>query len=235
MQRRQDGSVMAFKETPIYLYSNPGVILVVENSEIKAHEDTLASQSGYFKAVLHTEPREFRSLKRITIPGVTKNNMITVLNWLYRAPVESYYTRNLRGEQQPFSSETAHALKDIVKTFGFLQIKGAGRDYCKFMEQSLQERGVKCPRLGVEKPITQLTVENARSIVTQLNELYKSGGSISGSAINNIVDEIARRFRTGDVILREVIEVFGKLPDPHGKWFRHISVSYARNLDRQLG
>ncbi|KAF3162476.1 hypothetical protein TWF225_007780 [Orbilia oligospora] len=221
-------SIMAFKETPIYLYSKPDIILVIGDSEfeIEAHEYTLASQSEFFKAALRSGLKESQE-RRITLPEITKNNMITILNWLYRVPLETYYAYNLHGKQ-PFSKETAQTLKDIMQTFDFLQIKGGGRDYCKFMEQSLKE-------IGFENTGTRLNAEDAESIVTQLNELYKSGASISPSAMDNLVDEITRIYKTTDAISLKFIEVFGKLSDPDGKCFRDISVAYARELHKKLG
>ncbi|EGX54287.1 hypothetical protein AOL_s00004g320 [Orbilia oligospora ATCC 24927] len=214
---------------PIYLYSKPDVILAIGDSEfeIEAHEYTLASQSEFFKAALRSGLKESQE-RRITLPEITKDNMITVLNWLYRVPVETYYAYNMHGKQ-PFSKETAQALKDIMQTFDFLQIKGAGRDYCKFMEQSLKE-------IRVGSTGTQLNAEDAESIVTQLNELYKSGASISPSAMNNLVDEITRGYSNlgDDSIPQNFIEVFGKLSDPDGKCFRDISVAYARELHTRL-
>ncbi|KAF3146694.1 hypothetical protein TWF703_003965 [Orbilia oligospora] len=225
---RTVASIMAFKEMPIYLYSKPDVILVIGDSEfeIEAHEYTLASQSEFFKAALRSGLKESQE-RRITLPEITKNNMITVLNWLYRVPVETYYAYNLHG-RKPFSKETAQTLKDIMKTFDFLQIKGAGRDYCKFMEQTFQEMGVESTRI-------ELDARDAESIVTQLNELYKSGASISPGAMDNLVNEIIRGYKITDAILRKFIEVFGKFSDPDGKCFRDISVAYARGLHRKLG
>ncbi|KAF3090325.1 hypothetical protein TWF594_003394 [Orbilia oligospora] len=224
---RTVASIMAFKEMPIYLYSKPDVILVIGDSEfeIEAHEYTLASQSEFFKAALRSGLKESQE-RRITLPEITKNNMITVLNWLYRVPVETYYAYNLHG-RKPFSKETAQTLKDIMQTFDFLQIKGAGRDYCKFMEQTFQEMGVESTRI-------ELDAGDAEGIVTQLNELYKSGASISPGAMDNLVNEIIRN-RTTDAISRKFIEVFGNFSDPDGKCFRDISVAYARELHRKLG
>ncbi|KAF3196403.1 kelch-like 2, Mayven [Orbilia oligospora] len=167
---------MGFKETPLYLYSKPDVTIVAGDEEIGVHEFVLASQSEFFKAALHCGLKESRE-RRITLPEIQPKAIFAVLNWLYRAPLVPYFQNN--DPSHVFSKGSTESLKAILQAFDFLQIKGAGRDYCKFVEENLQKVRTSCyNRLGAPE---------ASHIVIQVNEIYKSGGSITAEAMERLV------------------------------------------------
>ncbi|KAF3313250.1 kelch-like 2, Mayven [Orbilia oligospora] len=243
---------MGFKETPFYLYSKPDVTIVAGDNEIEVHEFVLASQSEFFKAALHCGLKESRE-RRIALPEIQPNTIFAVLNWLYRAPLVPYF----QGDNAPsvFSQDSTESLKAIMQAFDFLQIKGAGRDYCKFVEEYLQKVGTSC-YICPRDP-------EACYIVIQLNEVYKSGGSITAEAMERLVCGIdgSRGYRQGDnsnevyrsegsitkealaklvsgiaadksscPVANDFIEALQLLPDHYGRFLRDFSLGLIKRI-----
>ncbi|RVD86368.1 uncharacterized protein DFL_004648 [Arthrobotrys flagrans] len=214
-----ENNSMAFKKTPLYLYSKPDLTIAVGDSDIEVHEYVLASQSEFFKAALRSGLEESQK-RRITLPEIQPNIMLIVLNWLYRAPPTSHYSIHASHTQDEFSSESAQALKDILQAFDFLQINGAERDYCKLVEESLQ-------KIGTHDRL-QINGSDAKSIVIQLNEVYKAKGSISKKALGRLVNGIYAE-RRSFAVPNDFMSASEQLPDPNGRCFRDISLAFARS------
>ncbi|KAF3279360.1 hypothetical protein TWF132_000631 [Orbilia oligospora] len=209
---------MAFKETPLYLYSKPDVTIVAGDDEIGVHEFVLASQSEFFKAALHCGLKESRE-KRITLPEIQPKVIITVLNWLYRAPLDPYFDGAT--PDGVFSDGSSKKLKDIMQAFDFLQIKGVGRDYCKFVEEHLQK--IKT------NEFSRVYTYHARPIIVQSNEIYKSGGSITKEALAKLVSGIAAD-KSSNPVADDFIRALQLLPDPDGRFFRDFSLELIKRI-----
>ncbi|EGX54286.1 hypothetical protein AOL_s00004g319 [Orbilia oligospora ATCC 24927] len=217
---------MGFKETPFYLYSKPDVTIVAGDNEIEVHEFVLASQSEFFKAALHCGLKESRE-RRIALPEIQPNTIFAVLNWLYRAPLVPYFQD--KDASSVFSEASTRMLQDIMQAFDFLQIKGAGKDYCKFVEEYLQKVGTGC----YPRPENS----HAHHIVTQMNEVYKSGGSITAEAIERLVCGIdesrAFTYRTYSNVGACFFQAFQGISDPDGRCFRDLLLPYARKFQER--
>ncbi|KAF3146695.1 hypothetical protein TWF569_005013 [Orbilia oligospora] len=209
---------MAFKETPLYLYSKPDVTIVAGDDEIGVHEFVLASQSEFFKAALHCGLKESRE-KRITLPEIQPKVIITVLNWLYRAPLDPYFDGAT--PNSVFSDGSSKKLKDIMRAFDFLQIKGVGRDYCKFVEEHLQK--IKT------NEFSRVYTHHARPIIVQSNEIYKSGGSITKEALAKLVSGIAAD-KSSNPVADDFIRALQLLPDPDGRFLRDFSLELIKRI-----
>ncbi|KAK6508415.1 hypothetical protein TWF506_010508 [Arthrobotrys conoides] len=209
---------MAFKETSLYQYSKPDLTIVAGDHEIEVHEFVLASQSEFFKVALRCKLKESGE-RRITLSEIQPGIIFMVLNWLYRAPLTPYFTA--AAPEVVFSSQSTQSLKNIMQVFDFLQIKGAGRDYCKFVEEYLQKIGT------VDFP--QIPNSRAEDIVIQTNEVYKSGGSITKEAFGKLVYGIAAD-KTSYPVSGDFIKAFEKLSDPDGRYFRDLASALTRKL-----
>ncbi|KAK6527020.1 hypothetical protein TWF281_010216 [Arthrobotrys megalospora] len=214
----------SFKKTPLYHYSDPDVTLVIGENEVKVHEYVLASQSEFFKAALRCGLKESQE-KRITLPEIQPDNVFVVLNWLYRAPLRSHFKKDIR---ETFSDESTEKLTKIMEAFDFLQIKGAGRDYCKFVEERLQQLA----------PNTwEFRDEQTGNIVTILNEVYRAEGSITQEAMDRLVEHMVYRSRlprSSPTVLGTFIEAAANLLEPEGRCFRDISLALGRSLRARI-
>ncbi|KAF3162477.1 hypothetical protein TWF225_007781 [Orbilia oligospora] len=204
--------------TPLYLYSKPDVTIVAGDDEIGVHEFVLASQSEFFKAALHSGLKESRE-KHITLPEIQPKVIITVLNWLYRAPLDPYFDGATPDDV--FSDGSSEKLNDIMRAFDFLQIKGVGRDYCKLVEEYLQK--IKTDEFS------RVYSYQARPIIVQSNEIYKSGGSITKEALAKLVSGIAAD-KSSNHVADDFIRALQLLPDPDGRFLRDFSLELIRRI-----
>ncbi|KAK6517550.1 Kelch-like 12 [Arthrobotrys megalospora] len=215
---------MSFKETPFYNYAGPDITLIVGDEQIPAHEYVLSAQSDFFKAALRSETKEAYQ-RRIKLPEIRPTVMVEVLNWLYRAPL----TSPLDAGDTAFSDTSVNRMREILQAHDFLQIKGAGKDYCKFLEESLQKLGAdpldpKNDGLGA---FTSFHRNYTSNIVTILNTLYKSGCSITKESMAKLVAALARDNKGPESRLSRFMEAAKKLPEPDGVYFRDISLALA--------
>ncbi|KAF3207646.1 hypothetical protein TWF106_011665 [Orbilia oligospora] len=204
--------------TPLYLYSKPDVTIVAGDDEIGVHEFVLASQSEFFKTALNCGLKESRE-KRITLPEISPKVITTVLNWLYRAPLDPYFDGVT--PDSVFSDRSSKTLEGIMQTFDFLQIKGVGRDYCKFVEEHLQ-------KLKTDE-FPRVYTPHARPIIVQLNEVYKSGGSITKEALAKLVSGIAAD-KSSYPVANDFIKALQLLPDPDGRFLRDFSSELIKRI-----
>ncbi|KAK6349104.1 hypothetical protein TWF730_009863 [Orbilia blumenaviensis] len=207
---------LRFKESPLYAYGDPDATIVVGDDEIQAHEYVLASQSEFFKAAFRSECKEFIE-KRFTLPEIEPEIVYIVLNWLYRVPLKSPLPPDIR---RAFAKEPTKKLVEVLQAFDFLQIKGAGEEYGKFVEDALKDLG-----FHDEYPYP----EDFKNIVTMLNEVYKANGTMAGGSLERLASAMTR----GGVenrAMSEFLYAMRHLPDPDGECFRDIAMALGREL-----
>ncbi|KAK6333246.1 hypothetical protein TWF718_011067 [Orbilia javanica] len=209
-----------FESTPLYLYSKPDIVIIVGDEVLRAHEFVLASQSGFFKAALHSGLQESQT-RRIELPEIEPKILLIVLNWLYRAPLERYWTHD------QFSVQSSSQLKSILEAFDFLQIKGAERDYSKLLNDGLQ---------AISSGSLYHSNKEVASIVMQLNEVYKAEGSVSVEALDRVFDEIYVRKSHGHnyALSHEFTGACGNLSNPNGNCFRDVALAIARVAHKKI-
>ncbi|KAK6510250.1 Kelch-like protein 10 [Arthrobotrys musiformis] len=215
---------MSFKETPFYTFSQPDITLVVGDQELPVHEYVISPQSDFFKAALRSETKEAYE-RRIKLPEIQPKVMVEVLNWLYRAPL----TSPLDAGDTAFSDTSISRMKEILEAHEFLQIKGAMRDYCKFVEDNLQKLGtdptVRRPREDGNGTFVTFHRNYTSNIVGILNDAYKSGCTISKGAMARLIATVAYGNEGPDSRLTRFTTAVERLPDPDGAYFRDISLA----------
>ncbi|KAK6512320.1 BTB POZ domain containing [Arthrobotrys musiformis] len=199
----------------MYLYTEPDVMLAVEDTEIPAHESVLASQSEFFKAELHRGSTESQG-RRIELPGISAGDVVTVLNWLYRAPKVPHY----HSDADRFSKEAAENLRGIMQACDFLQIEGARKEYSAYVEESLNKIGT--------ANFPKLLPKHASSIAIQLNEVYKCGSAISKEPMRKLVGGIEMGGMMKRQFTDSLITALEQLPDPDGRCFRDLAAALIR-------
>ncbi|KAK6499469.1 hypothetical protein TWF506_004099 [Arthrobotrys conoides] len=215
---------MSFKETPFYTFASPDITLVAKDQEFRVHEYVLSPQSGFFKAALQSETKEAYE-RCIKLPEIQPNIMTEVLNWLYRAPL----TSPLDTGDTAFSTPSLGRMKEILHAHEFFQIKGATREYCKFIEDELQKLGtdpsVRHPREDGNGTFHTFHRNYTSNVVEILNEVYKSGCTINKEAIARLVATIAYDNNGPESRLSRFATTTEKLQDPNGMFFRDISLA----------
>ncbi|KAK6351982.1 hypothetical protein TWF718_005130 [Orbilia javanica] len=221
---------MSFKETPFYTFASPDITLVVGDQNIAVHEYVLSPQSEFFKAALRSETKEAYQ-RRIKLPEIKLNVMTEVLNWLYRAPL----TSPLDAGDTAFSNNSIAKMKEILHAHDFLQIKGATRDYCKFIEDELQKLGtdptIRHPNEDGFGTLITFHRNYTGNIAEILNEVYGSGCAISKEAMARLVAILAYDNTGPESRLSRFAAAVEKISDPDGEFFRDISLALmALNL-----
>ncbi|KAK6333245.1 hypothetical protein TWF718_011066 [Orbilia javanica] len=197
-------STRAFEKSPLYLYDDPDYTIVFEDEEIKVHGRVIGPQSDFFKALIRSQLKESQT-KFIPLPEMELQHVVVALNWMYRVPLEPH---NL------FSQGAAKELQGILETFRFLQIKDAAGEYFKSIDKSLR---------GIGGKTGHMSSTNIDSIIIQVNEIYRAGGSVTKKALDRMVQSVYR----GSLSTR-FAGVLENLPDPDVRCFRDIMLAVMR-------
>ncbi|KAK6338511.1 hypothetical protein TWF730_002574 [Orbilia blumenaviensis] len=217
---------MSFKETPFYKFSSPDITILIGGDEIPAHEYVLTPQSEFFNAALRSETKEALQ-RRIKLPEIRPEVMTEVLNWLYRAPLVS----PLDTGDTAFCDKSMAKMKEILKAHDILQIKGAARDYCKFVEENLQKLGtdptVRHPHEDGYGTYNTFHRNYTGNIVSTLNDLYSCDCRISKDAMTRLVATVSYDNKGPDARLSRFMSAVEKLETPNGTYFRDISLAFA--------
>ncbi|KAF3099051.1 hypothetical protein TWF569_009233 [Orbilia oligospora] len=215
---------MSFKETPFYTFAPPDITLVAKDQAFRVHDYVLSPQSEFFKTALQSETKEAYE-RCIKISEIQPNVMTEVLNWLYRAPL----TSPLDTGDTAFSTSSVAKMKEILQAHEFLQIKGATREYCKFIEDELQKLGtdptVRHPREDGNGTFLTFHRNYTSNIAELLNEIYRSGCTVSKEAIARLVATISYDNNGNECRLSRFATAVEKLQDPDGRFFRDISLA----------
>lgn len=214
---------MSYKESLLYLYSKPDVTLVAGEEEIGVHESVIAVYSDFFKAALNSGLKESRE-RRIEINEIEPEILTVVLNWLYRVPLTPLFNTDITRVETlgTLLSDDITKIKKIFQAFDFLQIKGAGIHYVRFLEDKLRESGPN---------IFPVTPTASRNVATALNEVYRCGSSITESSLSALVKEI---YKNSGPLLNNYIRELGNglraLKDPDSRFLQDISVALTNVL-----
>ncbi|KAK6349105.1 hypothetical protein TWF730_009864 [Orbilia blumenaviensis] len=199
----------AFMLTLMYQYCKSDVTLVA-GKEFKVHEFVLASQSDFFKALFRSKLKESKE-RRINLPDIASDTLVVVLNWLYRAPIKDPI------EGDPLSDSSTQKFKDIVQAFDFLQIKSGCGDFCGFVEKRLQ----------TYRP--PYTLDGISNMVSIMNEVYRSGGSIDIVSLGNFV----RWVTNSPNGVENLTTALTNTEDPNGRCFQAISLALVPILHKR--
>ncbi|KAF3085835.1 hypothetical protein TWF102_011270 [Orbilia oligospora] len=213
---------MSFKESPLYLYSEPDATLVVGEEEIKVHETVIVVYSGFFKAALNSGLKESHE-RRIEIHEIGLDTMTVVLNWLYRVPLTPLYDTDLKKEETVndlFSDTTLKKIDNILQAFDFLQIKGAEVFYWRFVEDQ-------CRKFKWGQPY-YFVLETCHNIPITLNSIYRYGYSLPEGSLDGMIQEIKER--SNKDFTRNLRNGLKKIEEPDPRFLRDFSVSLANVL-----
>ncbi|KAF3114383.1 hypothetical protein TWF569_000472 [Orbilia oligospora] len=219
---------MSFKESPLYLYSEPDATLVVGEEEIKVHETVIVVYSGFFKAALNSGLKESHE-RRIEIHEIGLDTMTVVLNWLYRVPLTPLYDTDLKKEETVndlFSDTTVKKIDNILRAFDFLQIKGAEVFYWRFIEN--QCRNFKWG------PPCYFALKTCHNIPTALNSIYRYGYSLPEESLDGMIREIKERTVTSGLsdFIGNLRNGLKEIEEPDPRFLRDFSVSLANVLTK---
>ncbi|KAK6506399.1 hypothetical protein TWF506_011310 [Arthrobotrys conoides] len=218
---------MAFKESPLYLYSKPDVTLVVGEEEIPVHESVIAVFSEFFKAALNCGLKESHE-RRIEINEIEPEILTTVLNWLYRVPLTPLFNTDPQAPETMrilLFKETVQKLNSILRAFDFLQIKSGGTVYFRFLEDTVRN-------MGVSRPYFE--PQSTRNLVILLNEAYRYGFCLTQQSFKSFLNEVYRlTYFPTENYMWSLGEGIKTLQDPDVKFLQDISVSLTNFLLEQ--
>ncbi|KAK6345970.1 hypothetical protein TWF730_010307 [Orbilia blumenaviensis] len=223
MSGNQDLERMLFKKTPLYLYSEPDVTLIVgsQKEEMEVHESVVAVYSDFFKAALRSGLKESYE-KRIELPEINPDILIVILNWLYRVPLTPLFNPDLDTPETlatALSLPMVEKLNSILRTFDFLQIKNAEVHYIRFLEDKM--RGPK-PLPDVHGMFSPRV-----SIIKGLDSVYRYGYCIKADSLRNLFGALVKQSSFAIIWLKEDL---AGLQEPDAMCLRDICAALLDSI-----